>query len=246
MKIEKKLIAISILAITIGIATVMPMTIFMNAKANDTQTYADPWFNIESPFAYLRVDSMNGGYRVTDLVQIYPSLNSDAVTQQETRMEFFECTFSTDDGEFLKEGYWISMTNGDPVDRLEIFNMVRNIACNTTYLGVDGLWGLDVDRLNALTELSYKRALGRSFGDRDDKFSAVLTAQTIHLDIRRLCYVTISNDNTVITWTWTDNSVIQHLELIKNGGAFTFGTENANPGDEIDNYAKNFHPEFPK
>ena len=54
MKIEKKLIACSILALIIGVSSVFPLTFFMTATAK-----ADPssksWFSISMPYAYLTV-----------------------------------------------------------------------------------------------------------------------------------------------------------------------------------------------
>jgi hypothetical protein len=231
MKIEKKLIAISILAITIGIATVIPPAVFMSAKAQDAQANADPWFNIEALFAYFRVDLIEGGYRVTDTIDIQPSLAHNALTQQgKARIEYFEFTFYTDDGELLKEVFSMSMTNDDNnKEHKQSFQNVENIRenmLNMSYLGVDSLSSLDLDNFNDLeTEIAYLRGMGRIFGSRDDKFSIVLEAQTIYLDVRRLCYITSDSDNTVITWT--PDSYIQHIELTKNGNAFIFGTRTA-------------------
>lgn len=45
MKIEKELIAFSVLAIIIGVASIAPMMVFMSAKAA-TSTTDIPWFTI--------------------------------------------------------------------------------------------------------------------------------------------------------------------------------------------------------
>src|SRR5665647_2858518 len=50
MQIEKKLILCSILAISIGIATIAPLAYFMSTVKAQTDEAA-PWFNVEVPYA---------------------------------------------------------------------------------------------------------------------------------------------------------------------------------------------------
>jgi hypothetical protein len=58
-----------------------------------------------------------------------------------------------------------------------------------------------------------------------ERFGAILAtmenSQTIYLEIRRVGYVTFEGNKTVITLA--SNPVILHLEMTKNGDAFTFG-----------------------
>lgn len=69
--------------------------------------------------------------------------------------------------------------------------------------------------------------------------SAILTAlenkQTIYLDVIRVGYTTF-DDNDGIVVAYTNDTVIQHLELTKDGNAYTFGNtdvlENVIPGIE--------------
>ena len=51
MKLEKKLIACSIIALIIGISSIFPLVFFMTATAT-TDTSNEPWFNITLPYAY--------------------------------------------------------------------------------------------------------------------------------------------------------------------------------------------------
>jgi hypothetical protein len=225
MKTKKKLIPLSIFALAIGIATILPLTFFtLNTEAT-TQISADPWFNVDPCFAYFRVDLIDDGYRVTNMVNLQTSLNDKVLDRQsEARIEYFEFTFYTDNQQLLKSTYWVSMTKDNYKDTRNMYVIIRENMLNSSYLNTDQLSGIDIDILNDLTELEYTRSFGRVFGSKDDKFNDVLDAQTVYLDVSRVCYVTINNNTTTITWTSDQN--IQHFELIKNGGAFTFGNTN--------------------
>jgi len=51
MKFEKKLIACSILALIIGVSSVLPLMFLMSATAQ-AETGPEPWFSIDIPYAY--------------------------------------------------------------------------------------------------------------------------------------------------------------------------------------------------
>ena len=51
MKLEKKLIAFSILALIIGVSSVLPLTFLMSATAKADPT-SEPWFSLSIPYAY--------------------------------------------------------------------------------------------------------------------------------------------------------------------------------------------------
>ncbi|MCL1969973.1 MAG: hypothetical protein FWF66_00665 [Candidatus Bathyarchaeota archaeon] len=239
MKIEKKLIVLSILALTIGIATITPLAFFMTTNA---QTDDNPWFSVDPLFAYFRVDLIDGGYCVSDVVKLQTLLNDKALKQSETRIEYFEFNFYTDNQQLLKHTFWISMTNNEsknPVTSWHIitenpWRIINENLLNSSYLGTDFLSGIDVDLFNDLSEMAYTRGFGNTFGSKDDKFNAVLEAQTIYLDVSRVCYVTIKGDTTEITWA--NNQNVQHFELTKSGGAFIFG--NDDNSDTLDTWVQ--------
>jgi hypothetical protein len=245
MKIEKKIIAICAFALAIGIAAILPMTPFMIAEA---QTDADPWFNVDPFFAYFRVDQIDGGYRVTDMVNFQHSLNDNALNQKsDARIEYFEFTFYTEYQQLLKHTVWISMSKDNYKDSTineksefprTSLPIIHENLLNSTYLNTDYMSGIDADLFNDAIEWSYVRGTGNTFGTKDSKFNAVLEAQAVYLDVSRVCYVTINGDTTKITWT--NNQDIQHFELTKNNGAFTFGTpDNLDVHTGFDAWAQN-------
>ena len=62
MKIEKRLILFSILAITIGIATIVPLEYIMTGETQAAASLTDihPWFNVNVPYAYCN-PNVSGG-----------------------------------------------------------------------------------------------------------------------------------------------------------------------------------------
>jgi hypothetical protein len=60
VKIEKKLIAYSAIALMIGVASIVPLTFLMSAKA---ETTPKPWFSIDVPYAYF--EAGNGSLKAT-------------------------------------------------------------------------------------------------------------------------------------------------------------------------------------
>lgn len=60
MKIEKKLVACSILALLIGVSSVVPLLFLMSVKAETTN---EPWFNVTVPYAYF--EAGNGSLKMT-------------------------------------------------------------------------------------------------------------------------------------------------------------------------------------
>jgi hypothetical protein len=227
MKIEKKLIAISILAIAIGIATVIPMTHFMNANA---QTYDTPWFNIEVPYAYFKADLTGNIYQDIYLMPLQTSINYKTYNPQtDGRIEYLELTFYTDDLQLFKGTYFISASNSDK-DPSDMLVFAREDWFNSTDFDLNhGGSGVCINSTNQMPQIGGIFCKGITSGDDVDwlnkRFGDLLTVlentQTIYFDVTRIGYVTFDGSNTVVTLA--GNQVIQHIELTKKNNAFIFG-----------------------
>ncbi|MCL2691069.1 MAG: hypothetical protein FWE56_02275 [Candidatus Bathyarchaeota archaeon] len=230
MKIEKKLIALSIFAITIGIATVIPMTFLMNVKA---QTYAEPWFNIDIPYACFETGLSNNtdNRYILDQIRIQPSINYKALNQQpEARIEYFEITIYTNDVQLSKNTYYVSMTNTNNESPANLFDsFCRENWFNMSYFGIGSGGGIHIGDSTELPQNgetlpnggTFSGMIIGSFDEFSDIAKAIENTQTIYLDVRRTYYVTFDGYNTIVTLA--NNQVIHHIELTKNGNAFTFG-----------------------
>jgi hypothetical protein len=130
-KIEKKLVASIALIITIGIASVVPLTFFMgNATSVSAQTStADSLFNIDIPCAYynanvtydVEINSMFDGshrmlgyyYRAGSVIAVQPSINYNVLDGDTVaRIELFEYAVYTDNLQ-LQKTYGYFSYNGE-------------------------------------------------------------------------------------------------------------------------------------
>ena len=227
MKIEKKLVALSILAFAIGIATILPMSTLMNVKA---QTYDDPWFNIEVPYVYFEANTTddNAYQYLLNVLAIQPSVNYNALNRDlEGRIEYLEYTIYTDDIQLSKNTYCLSINNADKENLIDSFSFCKDYYFNSSYFDTSS----DNDNYNGyhikkdLTQLPSILSTGSISCVSENEFKdicAVLeNTQTIYIDVKRVGYVTFDGDNTVVTLA--DKQAIHHIELTKNGDTFTFG-----------------------
>ncbi len=98
IKIEKKLVASFALIIAIGIASIVPLTIFMGTAKAQTVT-DDSWFNISLNHAYFSANIADGIYQSVDVRGFDTSFNMEAFNRQTgARIEYFEIICYTDDG----------------------------------------------------------------------------------------------------------------------------------------------------
>lgn len=237
MKIEKKLIAAIALIVTIGIATIIPLTFFMStAKAQADE----PWFNIDVSSAYLKVDVTDGYYNGAESIVIDALINSNGLSQHiDARVEYFEFTIYTNDIQLSKSYYYLGMDKPGseptplPTFPQEVWYNIPWLNLNLSYINDFGFGnsggmysynvtssGLNLERWQGLGISSmYSRTTNEKI---DSLFATLENTQTIYLDVKRTAYITFDGNNTVTTLT--DDKVIQHIELTKNDyGEFIFG-----------------------
>ena len=223
MQIEKKLILCSILAISIGIATITPLAYFMSAKA---QTFDEPWFNVNVPYAYFKANSTGNMYQSTNSIVLNATINSDAISQHtDARLEYFDFKLYSDQLSLANATFYLGMNSSAVEDPTALFAFSREDWFNSTAFGA----GVYVTNLTGPLRLmgtggsvSY---VGEDSNWVNEQFGEILStmenADKIYLDVCRLGYVTFDGNNTVVTLA--SNQVLQHLELTKTGDAFTYG-----------------------
>ncbi|MDR0797345.1 MAG: hypothetical protein LBE70_01280 [Nitrososphaerota archaeon] len=118
-KIEKKLVASIALIITIGIASVVPLTFFMDNNAKAQTSVTDSLFNLNIPCAYYNVDiaynveindkisnlqrMLDFYYRDAAVIAVQPSINYSVLDSNTVaRIEIFEYTVYTNNLELQK------------------------------------------------------------------------------------------------------------------------------------------------
>ncbi|MCL1978534.1 MAG: hypothetical protein FWG55_10630 [Candidatus Bathyarchaeota archaeon] len=251
MAIEKKLVALSVLAITIGIATVVPLAFFMTAEAQTYPKYDEPWFNINVPFAFFKADLTDGIYQDLCGLPLQVAINYNAFNSQtDARVEYLELTLYTDDLQLFKTNYFFGTVKPGNENLMDSFVFSRESWFNLSELNLHGggrgcIYDITqmLDRgVDGLVDGFCRVHNAREDVDLiNDKYGDILAVmentQTIYLDVRRVGYVTFDGNNTVVTLP--SAPVIQHIELTKNGDVFTFG-DSALVSDKI-SYAQDHY-----
>jgi len=138
MKLEKKLIACSILALIIGVSSVLPLTFLMSATAQ-VNTAPEPWFSINIPYAYWMTkdgpidyssnplfpdDPFDGVFDGVDLnetnsvseqhmIVLNFTLTADTAKQPvDAQLEYYQIDVSSDK-EFIETKHWVIGTNSN-------------------------------------------------------------------------------------------------------------------------------------
>jgi hypothetical protein len=245
MKIEKKLIAFSILAITIGIASIVPLAFLMStAKAQTTDDI--PWFNFDVAYASWTATSEDGAvgyldgigpiydlvsYRSTYLVALNYSVNPDAIDiLDNARVEYCQLQVYSDQGQIENLTMSFGANCKDDIDPTLSFFFARDDWFNTTING----GGSFITKFNGTLASSLANGLGlsgtsgshssNSFANTTlpEEFLNIQNANKLYIDVRRLGYVTFDGNTTIVTLA--SNEVIQHVELTKSGDQFVYGT----------------------
>lgn len=243
MKIESKIVVCSILAIAIGIATIVPLAFLMSpvkAQANNEDT---PWFNLKIPYAYYSASiqtgidgNVDGIGAIHDLISYYTrysigfrwTTNRDAVnTLAEARLEYYQLQIYSDQGQIenMTTAIGVNSTNYVAPDS---FHFERKGWFNTTVtngasfvMNSGGLFGFFSPEIN--TGLSSSDGTSGALANTTlpEKFLNLQNAHTVYIDVYRLGYVTFNDNSTVVTLA--NDEIVQHIELTKNGDHFIYG-----------------------
>lgn len=143
MQIEKKLVLCSILAITVGIATIVPLEYMMaaSAQANTPLTNIEPWFNVNVPFAYCNPYKNSGNSTMSfngALIQVVANftLTPNALKNADAQIEYYQFAVSSDQGPIVNLGYYVVEYTQDIVTGIG-GNGTISFANGLTYSGPD-------------------------------------------------------------------------------------------------------------
>jgi hypothetical protein len=234
MKIEKKIIVLSVLVIVIGIAVIVPITLFMKPEVVQ-KINTEAWFNVEVPYAYFKANETDsGGYASMYSIAYLPTVNKNAIkSQAEARIEYYEFVIYTDDVQLLKVNYFICLQNSEGANPIDAFSFSRQNWFNSTDFGRDSYNGNFITNNDAYIRDIADLKMGCSAAmyepdegiELNEKMAAVLSVmkgrQTVYLDVIRVGYVTFDGNNTIVTLA--SDPIIQHLKMTKTGDALTFG-----------------------
>lgn len=220
MQIEKKLILCSVLAVAIGIATIVPVAYFMNTRVSAQTADEQPWFNLN--ISYATVSIFNPfGEDLASYCHVYNyTVNPDAIdTQVGSRIECFRIQIYSDKQQLVNKTAYLEVNCTEFLSPYEV-QFARDGWFNVT--GRGGTSGTFSANFNG----SFTDVPGAAdgFGTEDaDQIQAIREANVIYIDVHRAGYITNNGNSTVAIRA--NDEIVQHLELIKSGDQFVYGVK---------------------
>ena len=225
--IEKKLILCGILAIAIGIATIVPLEYMMAAQAQEA-TPDKAWSNLNVTYAYWNVNNDFTNYTGSFYCSAYNALanvtvDSNALNNANARIAYYQLQVSSDKGPIENLTYYVGIAKTGEL--INIYNTTLFFANGNTYSTNVTSGGMFVNDMGNTTSY-YGIISGSNLGTISNAVPQTVTqlqnANKLYIDVTRLCSFTFSGNTTTVT---TGNSqVIQHIELTKAGNGFVYGT----------------------
>jgi len=263
MKIEKKLIACSILALVIGVSSVLPLTFLMSATAQ-VNTAPGPWFSVDMPYAYW--ETCNGPLDYPNM-QFSGSVDlNETNSVSEHHMTFFNYTLTVDptkqpvdaqleyyqlevssDKEYIDTEHWVVGTNSNSSfnvsSLLTDFHFRRDEWLDTdTFDPMKDGGGGGLARPNWSPGVSILWPGGGSETASigcSSVVPALREAETVVLSLYRIAMVTFSGNSTVVTLA--NKELVNQIQLEKYGEEGWL-YNNLVPEDELATAVDLLHP----
>jgi len=116
--IEKKLILCGILAIAIGIATIVPLEYMMAAQSQvNAQTAYTPWFNVNVPYVYVNLDQTSAnntaswdGVNIQGIANFTVTPAGMALQGADAKIEYYQFQVSSDQGPIANMSYSVALS----------------------------------------------------------------------------------------------------------------------------------------
>lgn len=245
--VEKKVILCAILAIALGIATIVPLEYMMAAQAQansqtaEAQTKAnavanvqatiEPLSNINVTYAYCNPNNMSSN----DIVTLYGAelaavvnftLTPGALGNADAQIEYYQFAVSSDQGPILNMSYYlVEAKNENIVTGIGGPEGTINFANGLTYNGPASSngQGINLNVWDGNYTMGYVGDLIGSDPNNPPQAAAELrNATTLYIDVTKTYTVTVSGNVTVTTPA--SNQVLQHIVQTKAGNGFVYGT----------------------
>jgi hypothetical protein len=252
VKIEKKLILCSVLAISIGIATIIPLQYLMTAETATAMPKVEPWFDVNIDYAECNPYLVGNGTTTWDGATIQAvanfTLTANAMeSDADTQVEYYKFTVSTEEGPICDMGYYIAETKTNMTEINAGIYKGTTLRLNDTITFKNGLSynppesgdGLPISWIGQAIGWTGDNPPNSTYGvagmhtsanDGEDSVYPVLpqvvtqlrNAQTLSIDVSKVCTVTVKG-NVVVT-TQAEPTILQHIELTKTDDGFVYGT----------------------
>ena len=130
MQIEKKLILCSILAIAIGVATIIPLEFLMNAETVAAAPSAEPWFNVNVPYTYVNLDQSGAndtsswnGVNIQGIANFTLTPAGTDLQGADAKIEYYQFEISSEQGPIVNMSYSVTLS----IEKFPAGNDINNI-----------------------------------------------------------------------------------------------------------------------
>ncbi len=130
MQMEKKLIACSILAIAIGIATIMPLEFLMNAETVAAAPNVEPWFNVNVPYTYINLDKSGAndtaswnGVNIQGIANFTLTPAGSDLQGADAKIEYYQFEISSNQEPIVNISYSVALS----VEKFPAGDKINNI-----------------------------------------------------------------------------------------------------------------------
>jgi hypothetical protein len=120
MKIEKKLILFSILAIGIGVATIVPLEYLMTGQGGASAQTITPWFDFSVPYVYVNLHQNGGNNTATwdgSIIQGVANFtftpDAIALKNADAQIEYYRLRVYSDVGDVINLTYSMAISRED-------------------------------------------------------------------------------------------------------------------------------------
>jgi hypothetical protein len=241
MIFEKKSIIFSILALIIGISSIIPAGYFLLTTAK-AETPDEPWFCVHVPYAYLV--AKNGtfdDYEYPDYVYTNETdvesvghlvlLNFTLATsiknvEADARIEYFLIELRSENGVIMNDFAFVG-TNSDSSFGFGDFHFSRDGWFDTSNMSGGGLLKYNWTDGDSILWPSSGGSTGTIM--EDSAVSKIMQAEELFITVYRLGWVTFSANSTLVTLS--HDEVVSQIQLQKYGEGWLFN--DLIPDDEL-------------
>lgn len=240
MIIEKKLIAVSVIALLIGVSSVIPM-VFLISGTVKAETGPEPWFSIDVPYAYYVTSDGPLDYShttfpssmidpnsvsVQGIIPLNVTLTADLAEQDvDAQVEYYQIDVSSEKG-LIENLHFVVATNSDKsfniTNLISSFHFMRNDWFDTDTFdpmknGGGGGYAIpDWPSGRSILFPEGSSSSGTIGGSKTSReASAFREAETIVISVHRIGFVTFADDSTEVTFT--NKETVTQIQLEKYG-----------------------------
>lgn len=247
--VEKKVILCAILAIALGIATIVPLEYLMAAQAQEENP--NPWSNLAIPYAYWNINSSISTSTKTFLGE-NPNIITNIMIAQNTlkdagaRIDYYQLQVYSDQGQICNLTYYVGTAAPAKIGDYWTETGLNELLNGTFSFSLDNGYGYQWYGTNSsggtfIYEMGGKSSTFQGLINGNlQSFNAstgvwnynsipnidIGNANVLYIDVIRMASATFNGNNKTVTIE--NSNVIQHIVLTRTDNAFIYGTSSPN------------------